>query len=282
MSKFASHNLQIQKFASRLVVNFWIWSNQNITARELVIWLLGQFIEKTPGLDIALPIDEVEPNLIEVLETILLARLKEDPIVLVIDGLGLLERAALIRENPPDLVIREIGAGRGKVDKKPEVAEDMKAVSKPHISPKTRTQKAEPGEKQEATKKAESSKQGEVSRKAEIPKAIRTAEKPQASKATDQSQEFATKVKQGSVHTELDLLVGLVNMLVNIADRDLGSGYSGLKLVLIEADPEFSSTLTAVLKAKPTIRVVDVPNASEFENGKRIGFDPSKLPGPRS
>jgi hypothetical protein len=91
----------------------------------------------------------------------------------------------------------------------------------------------------------------------------------------ESSKPNANKKSEAEAEAANDLLGKLVRTLICIAKRDLGPGYSALKLLFI--DPMRSEIMAAVEEADPSIPVFNVPTAKEFEERYPNGF---MLPGP--
>jgi hypothetical protein len=140
MSAFAWYQAQTLDYAG-IVVNFWGYKNPGLTPRDILVWLIGEIVEVGQNSDLTLPLDEADPDLIGVLEQLILSILLEHQIILVLDGLAYFESESSSEDD-------EV-----KSDRKSDAGSKSTAGKKSKPS-----KKSEPNKKSELSKKVEASK----------------------------------------------------------------------------------------------------------------------------
>jgi hypothetical protein len=278
-----------QNVTGCLTINLWGYGNPNLTAQDVVVFLIGRLFEKGGSEDLTLPIDDDDPDLIVAVEQLVHSRLRGSQVLIILDGLALFGDGD---EVPGEDELADI---KSKVSKALSPIKTSEAAKNPTPSKKAVAKPAaEPHKKAEASKKSVSSTKADASKKAEPSKKPESAsQKPKTGekvgaekKAIDTKKQSEDQLSKGKgkgkaeptevgERTANGLLSRLVNTLIGIAKQDLGPGYFPLKLIFI--NPMRSDIMAAVQSENPDIPVITVPTAKEFAERYPSGI---MLPGP--
>lgn len=195
MSEFAGSKIKHTEAVGGVCINFRGCSYSDYAAHDIVIWFIGQFIEKELGSSVELPPENTGVQLLEFLEKLILEQLKKTRMLIVLDGLVKFESSL-----PHSWRM---------------TAEDLKETENAQSRASGKT---EEGKKSTKSQKAESSKQESASK---------TGEEKMSTKAA------RAAALRYDHKTATDVLAGLVNTLVSIAEWTGDSSCEPLKLLFI-------------------------------------------------